>query len=1531
MRTVLDKVNSETHPKPDNKAMPVFIDAGVENIRLHIHEVATTPSSGQVDSFFKEHGVTDRTRTGKDEILITGKLAEIVQEKTGGKILLPGAVLWARAKKLAREHQCSVGIIELSASGYAVICVDKEGDLLNDRLVVNPKCGAGCGINLKRILEKLDVRLEDADIILKDYLGLQGKNKRGEVTVRADRCGVFSSSATISDKNQGIPLDHALATTMKSEVMKACTRMLKVEKVFLTGGVFKWEYMRDCACDYLKGKGMSDIEYIHNIMLDGMKDLWRSVDGNLNEQGKRISRVRKLHELPSFSNLKNRYQGSGIYLRLPEEEIPDIGKDIETIPVNMALDVGSTMAKIVIADTDNNILFSGSYSNHGDTVQTIKHIFRELTGNGIEELNIQHIGITGSGRYQVQKVLKNIYPKLDERVFVLVENYAHAHGSIQYAKDHLAQLGDNVNKDFYVLVDIGGEDTKVSIISLKKEELFDNVMNIKCSAGTGSLMDTLMALFDISDINTACSSAYNSPRAYEINATCAVFLMENAKKMQAGGYSNDEILASCNYAIVENMARTLWDQIEFPENSVVLLHGQTMLSDPLPLAVTHRIQEFSKMHCLVPPMPGHRACIGLLRSIKDDGIIDNPCRLKDFIDVEFEKKIFYCRGAACGDKSSCCARTMLKTTVGDSKISLSLGGCTAVNEMTDRKREKIPNSYREIWSLFDSRLPRSSSKDRLVIPRSFSVSEQSFLFASIFKELGLPVHVDNVTEEDVLTGQPQFDIDICAPLIGSTGQFQRLANEDHGIILVAQIDLLPTNMKSLGKTCTVNQGGPLIATHYAKIKHPEARFMDFSVNMETMDPVLIGSQLHMQLGKLFTHYNITPSREELVNAVRKAIKANLELRKEIGEMAAEFIEYAIENRLNVSIVCAREYILNPGIYDSHVGRLLKDKGVIALPSYAFDIELDDDFSHIYWRNPHAIISLVSGVAGKKLHRALNNERLRDAVLKLENGGSGSLMSTVQVSTFRCGPDTVTMPTINEITKSIPTLFIQSDAMIKELAHLENRVNTHLNQLTKRLNEGMERHDFDIKVINDLGLEDLDIEKDVLYLPTLHDNRTVAAGMRASGITVIDNYDDKTYDIEALIRLGRKYCGDAVCAPMAGVFADIILALEDFERRKEAGDPLVNGKKRVVVFDNKGSGPCRQGQYYEQHKLICHKMYGNNGKGQQLKLLISRESKGFNIGLDEWALIQCYHGFILQGLLHQILMKGANCRDSEEYSKFYDDYLRMKQDVITALESSRPHPTKLRIAKLSSKLGLGALAKYWAYGLYNNNGIRKILSDFSSRWNRNGKKKISIFVEGEAYMRVAQIEDVFNNIVDSIGFGSFEMNYSPLWLYLELISEFAILDTEEAIDRMRWKDPYDPGIKKGIRTIRTMKRLIKYFRKIMVKPLYKAAGIKVPDPVTEVLNNARKLIPSIKPRGELSAYVGEAIHKVDHDVDLFLNIAPEGCLVSCMGEAMGLPIKDLTKTNSQIQGLFSLNGEVNEDSLRLALLKTLGPEKYYSSV
>src|SRR3989338_1403759 len=180
----------------------------------------------------------------------------------------------------------------------------------------------------------------------------------------------------------------------------------------------------------------------------------------------------------------------------------------------------------------------------------------------------------------------------------------------------------------------------------------------------------------------------------------------------------------------------------------------------------------------------------------------------DLLDKEFKRKIFTCHGVSCGDAKASCARSMLFYQDETNKQKfLSLGGCTSVNEL-EAKREDLSqvktktNTYAELGQFVDEQQPKSTADNRLIIPRSFAVSEMAYFFSQIFLALDIPVEVDNVTASDVIAAQPNFNIDVCAPLIGATGQHTRLAKSQHGLILAPQIDYLFTADASLGKTCT---------------------------------------------------------------------------------------------------------------------------------------------------------------------------------------------------------------------------------------------------------------------------------------------------------------------------------------------------------------------------------------------------------------------------------------------------------------------------------------------------------------------------------------------------------------------------------------------------------------------------------------------------------------------------------------------------------------------------------------------------------
>ena len=157
----------------------------------------------------------------------------------------------------------------------------------------------------------------------------------------------------------------------------------------------------------------------------------------------------------------------------------------------------------------------------------------------------------------------------------------------------------------------------------------------------------------------------------------------------------------------------------------------------------------------------------------------------------------------------------------------------------------------------------------------------------------------------------------------------------------------------------------------------------------------------------------------------------------------------------------------------------------------------------------------------------------------------------------------------------------------------------------------------------------------------------------------------------------RWTVDAVCAPLAAVYGDVLRAVEDFKRRRQTNDPQLDGKTRLLIFNNKGLGPCRQGQYVETHKLFINREAGgpqSNPADKALddqflvKFLVGRENQGFNIGLPQWAYLRSIQAIILQGVLHQLLSHGASqCRDFAAYDRFTGDYRRLKIALTRILE------------------------------------------------------------------------------------------------------------------------------------------------------------------------------------------------------------------------------------------------------------------------
>jgi hypothetical protein len=99
---------------------------------------------------------------------------------------------------------------------------------------------------------------------------------------------------------------------------------------------------------------------------------------------------------------------------------------------------------------------------------------------------------------------------------------------------------------------------------------------------------------------------------------------------------------------------------------------------------------------------------------------------------------------------------------------------------------------------------------------------------------------------------------------------------------------------------------------------------------------------------------------------------------------------------------------------------------------------------------------------------------------------------------------------------------------------------------------------------------------------------------------------------------------------------------------------------------------------------------------------------------------------------------------------------------------------------------------------------------------------------------------------------------------------------------------------------------------------------------ELIQASKQLLPTLRPIGELAPYIGDALVKLRQSVDVLLNVGPTGCMVSSMADVLTPSIMQAAgETPGRIQNLFSADGEVNEELQTLAVLKAMGPERYYT--
>lgn len=193
------------------------------------------------------------------------------------------------------------------------------------------------------------------------------------------------------------------------------------------------------------------------------------------------------------------------------------------------IDIGSTMTKVVLMDTDDRILSAIK----GSTGPEHRQLANEVMKTALEQADLQlddisYVIATGYGRFNV--------PFADRQI---TELSCHAKG--------VTSLFPNVR----TAIDIGGQDAKC--MKINNGKLIDFVMNDKCAAGTGRFLEVIAAtlgirLDDLGDISL------KSAKKIQISNFCTIFAQQEVVSRLSEGEKLEDIIAGLHDALASRVA-----------------------------------------------------------------------------------------------------------------------------------------------------------------------------------------------------------------------------------------------------------------------------------------------------------------------------------------------------------------------------------------------------------------------------------------------------------------------------------------------------------------------------------------------------------------------------------------------------------------------------------------------------------------------------------------------------------------------------------------------------------------------------------------------------------------------------------------------------------------------------------------------------------------------------------------------------------------------------------------------------------------
>ncbi len=961
-------------------------------------------------------------------LFLTGSGGKDLAEALGVKFVQEVNAVALAVESLYPETR---SVVELGGQDAKMIFWIEKNGILRKVTTMNDKCAGGTGATIDKIIAKLKIPPANASQIRYNPL---------KVHPIAAKCGVFAETDINSLQKAGVPEDELLislfdaiviqnlAVLTRGHTLKPLVLLLGGPNTFFPALVEAWKHH---LFKIWKEKGIPFNE--SSVTLPENSQYFAAIGSALHRQMEE-SPYKGTSGLEKFSlmisQLKEKTGETGLlkegenleefkekYSVKPFKQ-PEFKKG-ETVEAFLGIDGGSTSTKGVLINKKGELIATAYTLSTGNPLEDVKKIVKQLKEsvekNGAK-LKVLSVGVTGYAKDMLKETIN--------ADVAIVETVAHTISALHFFK--------NVD----VIVDVGGQDIKVIILSNSKVRDFK--LNTQCSAGNGYYLQSTAERFGYK-VEEYADIAFTAKYAPKFNFGCAVFLEQDIVNFQRLGWKPNEIMAG----LAKVLPKNIWLYIVKEPNlkrlgKTFLLQGGTQRN----LAAVKAQYDFIKekvpdAEVLVHPITGEAGAFGAaIEAMRNYKGTSSFIGVENLLNLKFEVKSD--ETTRCNYCTNRCIRTFIKVKTKEGEKLYVIAPCEKgtvlekenlknVLKKIQKIKEQNPNmqeicakeifktnvevskAYTEKVFIFSRKSVLEKRKSfKIGIPRVLNFYSLAPFFIGYFKSLGIQNFLfssyttEKMIKEELIGGA----IDPCFPSKVALAHVRNLFKNSPNLIFFPKIATLQTWFED----AEGSHACPTVTATPQSVKAILTKEEDIfsQEGIIYADPLLHFHDEELLEYELYEHLAdiLSLRREENRKAVKEGFKALSSYLNKMRKIGEEILEKAEKENRYAILVLARPYHNDPGI-NHGIAEELQKRGYPILTIES--LPTSENFLEKVFkdREPFKIRDVW-----EKAYSENTNRKVWAALYAARHPN----LAVLDLSSFRCGHDAPVYSLIEEILK-----------------------------------------------------------------------------------------------------------------------------------------------------------------------------------------------------------------------------------------------------------------------------------------------------------------------------------------------------------------------------------------------------------------------------------------------------------------------------------------------------------------------------------